>query len=29
MLFSLLIFPLIFAWAYNKFDVRHEEEEEA
>jgi len=23
MLFSLLVFPLIFAWAYKKFDTRH------
>jgi cobalt-zinc-cadmium resistance protein CzcA len=27
MLFSLLIFPLIFAWAYNKFDTKHTEED--
>jgi cobalt-zinc-cadmium resistance protein CzcA len=28
MLFSLLIFPLIFAWAYKKFDTLHTEEKE-
>jgi cobalt-zinc-cadmium resistance protein CzcA len=28
MLFSLLIFPLLFAWAYKKFDVRHPDPEE-
>jgi cobalt-zinc-cadmium resistance protein CzcA len=26
MLFSLLIFPLIFAWAYKRFDTRHVDE---
>jgi len=26
MLFSLLVFPLIFAWAYKKFDTRHKDD---
>jgi len=26
MLFSLLVFPLLFAWAYKKFDTKHKEE---
>lgn len=29
MFFSLLIFPHLFAWGYNKFDVHHNQEEES